>query len=728
MRETALLSLLLLVSSCAISITNREMLVMSSVTSCDIPRNRQALNDLYFASGGPSSWSRRTNWNTTTHLSLWFGVACGSTSSSNSVVGLSLASNGLSGSLSDSLQYLDGLQTLHLELNHLTGTLPSSWSAWGSSITAVALFGNALTGRLPASWAAFSRLQVLQLAGNKLSGSLQPSWSQMTSINTFSIEQNNLTGTLPMDYGSQWKNVTSVFLQQNALSGSIPEAWGSGMATLQVLFLHQNNIAGSLPDSIASLRGLQWLQINDNQLTGPLRWSWGTTLSSLRALYLQNNNLEGTLPASWMGMASLQILDLSNNALSGRLPMEWPLGMVSILSMSLCSRRSTKLWCGGPRPVTWTHSSRPVVFNGSLCTANSSVDGLPHVLDGEVCTVSQSEDASRTPESKSADQSVSIETISVEVTRTSSKPTALRTLSEELQMTRTRSTVSVNRGHGNLFSATITSSLSNARRSASPTISVTGDPQTSSASSTVHGVSQSMRITKSDTSSRRATRLLFSATATNSPTKIQPTSGSWDDHCVIFHSPNCAVGQIVILIIIILLVAAAGSRALMLELRRRRGANTATANKESIRHDNREADDRVDNEMHVRSAYAGSGVMEGSSQPQGRWLPRAEDELDLQDEGIIGTAALRPVDVSPNRFGSLFARQHEQQRPLVAERYISSGNITSRRTGPSPAADGSWLPFPAEGNAPRIWAVSPVPCLDNASSILSMVDHGEDAV
>ena len=82
--------------------------------------DRAALTTLYHATGG-ASWTNNTNWLSNEPLSEWFGV----TTESGRVTHLSLAPNGLSGSLPAALGNLTELEWLSLFDNALSGTDPA---------------------------------------------------------------------------------------------------------------------------------------------------------------------------------------------------------------------------------------------------------------------------------------------------------------------------------------------------------------------------------------------------------------------------------------------------------------------------------------------------------------------------------------------------------------------------------------------------------------------------
>ncbi|XP_013643359.1 probable LRR receptor-like serine/threonine-protein kinase At5g63710 isoform X3 [Brassica napus] len=103
----------------------------------------------------------------------WSYVTC----RDQSVVALSLASNGFTGTLSPSITKLKFLVTLELQNNSLSGTLPDYL---GSMVN----------------------LQTLNLSMNSFSGSIPASWSQLSNLKHLDLSNNNLTGSIPTQFFS----------------------------------------------------------------------------------------------------------------------------------------------------------------------------------------------------------------------------------------------------------------------------------------------------------------------------------------------------------------------------------------------------------------------------------------------------------------------------------------------------------------------------------------------
>jgi Leucine-rich repeat (LRR) protein len=247
----------------------------------------QALVSLYNATDG-ESWTSATEWVTTDTPCSWYGITC----SGGSVTGVSLGSNGLSGSIPD-LSALTNLEQLRLYANQLTGGIPSS------------------LGSLPS-------LDRLDLYNNELTGSIPSALGDLTSLRYLSLRQNQLTGSIPASLGNL-SSLLSLHLYENELSGSIPAALG-GLSNLQQLDIGGNSLDGSIPSELGNLTNLQALGLYRNDLTGSIPSSLGN-LTSLWGLSLHENELTGSIPSQLGALSGLQVFRLFGNQLTGVVPL-----------------------------------------------------------------------------------------------------------------------------------------------------------------------------------------------------------------------------------------------------------------------------------------------------------------------------------------------------------------------------------------------------------------------
>ena len=342
-----------------------------SATSNDLGRldlpscaEKAALVALYNATGG-ASWTDNTNWLNAGPLGDWYGVT---TDADGFVTGLSLASNGLSGSIPSELGDLENLQTLHLSGNVLSGCIPASLYAVATNDLAdagipscaerealVALY-NATDG---ANWSdnsnwlsvdavstwhgvttdADGRVTSVSLGNNSLSGTIPTELGNLTNLNDLRLHQNSLSGSIPAELGDL-VNLTILYLPQNSLSGSIPPELGD-LVNLQTLSLYNNSLSGTIPDELGQLSSLVTLYLDNNQLSGSIPVELGN-LTNLTLLSLTQNSLSGSIPAELGNLTNLTWLSLTQNSLSGCIPdslYNVATNDLGSLSLARCSER-----------------------------------------------------------------------------------------------------------------------------------------------------------------------------------------------------------------------------------------------------------------------------------------------------------------------------------------------------------------------------------------------------
>ena len=290
--------------------------------------DRQILEAFYTATNG-DSWTTSTNWNDDNQaLNNWHGVTA---DSSDNVTQLSLAGNGLSGSLPSSLGQLSSLTHLILPNNQLSGSIPAE-------------LGN------------LSSLTRLNLPNNRLSGSIPSQLGQLSSLERLELTLNKLTGSIPSQLGSL-SALSELYLNGNSLSGSIPRELGNAGSSgtgsaridrLQSLFLGGNDLTGEIPAELGKLSNLERLYLNNNELTGSIPSELGN-LSALRILYLNENELSGSIPAELGNLSNLQWLYLHINQLTGQIPSELGNAGSSVDENGVRTDKLSQLWLSDNR-------------------------------------------------------------------------------------------------------------------------------------------------------------------------------------------------------------------------------------------------------------------------------------------------------------------------------------------------------------------------------------------
>ncbi|MBA0701713.1 hypothetical protein Goari_022869 [Gossypium aridum] len=272
----------------------------------------------------PTGWSSTSSDN----YCKWPGINC---DKSNSVTFINLSSKSLSGTLSPDIAALSELQTLSLQRNSLSGTIPSLANL--SSLQEVYLDSNAFTSISPNAFSELTSLQKLSLSDNAgLSPWTFPDLSQSTGLVELQLDNTSLFGSLP-DIFDSMNSLKSIRLSYNNLSGTLPASLGGSMVqnlwinnqdvgfngTLQVLsnmtqlsqvWLQKNLFTGPIPD-LSKCLDIFDLQLRDNQLTGPVPKSL-IDLPNLKNVSLSNNKLQGPFP-EFPTSVEKKVVDGNNN-------------------------------------------------------------------------------------------------------------------------------------------------------------------------------------------------------------------------------------------------------------------------------------------------------------------------------------------------------------------------------------------------------------------------------
>ena len=272
-----------------------------------------ALVALYNSTDGPN-WSNNTNWITSGPVSEWYGV----TVTGGHVIGLTLNTNQLTGSIPAEIGNLTHLAELILSFNQLSGSIPADIGNL-TNLNALNLGVNQLTGSIPPELWNLTNLTTLSLSTNKLTGSIPAELGNLASLTVLGLSGNKLTGSIPAEIGNL-TNLTKLWLSGNQLTGSIPAEIGN-LTKLTELNLNYNQLTGSIPSEIGNLTNLTGLWLQANQLTGSIPAEIGN-LIKLTELHLFTNQLTGSIPPEICNLISLTELYLYDNQLTGSIPPE----------------------------------------------------------------------------------------------------------------------------------------------------------------------------------------------------------------------------------------------------------------------------------------------------------------------------------------------------------------------------------------------------------------------
>lgn len=298
--------------------------------------------------GQSADWVKNNGWLDSQHECTWDGVECGVQGSEfeSKVTGLTLPSNGLSGSippdiaiLSSSISkivldnnningsippeigHLSLLSVLHLSQNKLTGVLPETVGTM-RNLVSLNLSKNALSSTIPMELGMLSKLQSINIGKNKLVGSIPSQIGKLSALEKLDFGSNELSYALPKEIGFL-STLKKLFLQDNKLLGPLPPEMGS-LSSLQVVDMSRNYIFDQIPVQLWQMGGLpnlEHLDLSHNLLTGTLSDDFGKSWQRLKILRLGGKNfLKGTIPSTIYRFEFLEELDLSFNFLTGTVP------------------------------------------------------------------------------------------------------------------------------------------------------------------------------------------------------------------------------------------------------------------------------------------------------------------------------------------------------------------------------------------------------------------------
>ena len=174
----------------------------------DHPADCRALVDLA-TSAHIEGWKSKKNWLKDVSVCSWYGVDC----KDGRVEPLTLHSNGLSGSLPESLGGLSELRTLDLAGKRPPGYGPNSCLPSGAT--------NFNNSAMPRSFYSLSKLVTWSMEYTCIGGTLAPELGSMLALEDILIHGNFISGTLPPEIDNL-SNLVQHKLGRNPISGTLP--------------------------------------------------------------------------------------------------------------------------------------------------------------------------------------------------------------------------------------------------------------------------------------------------------------------------------------------------------------------------------------------------------------------------------------------------------------------------------------------------------------------------
>lgn len=311
----------------------------------------------------------------------WAGVVC---NSDERVITLSLAGNGLEGTIPSEISELTELIRLYMDDNAIAGGLPASIGTM-DELDQIDLANNVLDQAIPVQIGNLTGLTDLDLSNNIIPGTIPTTVGNMDSLEFLFLGDNLMEGIIPSQLG-QCTNLFRLDLSNNLLDGAIPFQLGN-LPQLQDLSLNGNLLDGNIPPQLGGLSELDVLDLQDNDLEGSIPPELGM-LGNIRFLRLQDNILSGEIPAS-LGSLGYDRLRVQNNNLSGCLPAEFAMRCGDNINMSgnplLPHQGDFAAWC------TDNVSIGAPCDDGDTGTSNDVIDADCNCVGAVAATCSDGE-------------------------------------------------------------------------------------------------------------------------------------------------------------------------------------------------------------------------------------------------------------------------------------------------------------------------------------------------
>ncbi|KAK2647175.1 hypothetical protein Ddye_022370 [Dipteronia dyeriana] len=249
----------------------------------------------------------------------------------NNLKMIDLGNNQLQGRIPRSLVNCTKLEYLHLGNNQITDIFPS-WLGTLRELKILILKFNRLHGVIkePEENFEFPKLQVIDLSHNTFRGDLPTkhfqSWNAMKIVNGSHLSYMHDEFHPTMYYVqvasyeiSDCYEISDYAYSMTIINKGMELYYGKISNMLTSIILSGNKFEGEIPTSLASLRGLNILNLSYNILEGHIPSCLGN-LTALESLDFSNNRLSGNIPEQLAEITSLEVFDVSCNLLTGLIP------------------------------------------------------------------------------------------------------------------------------------------------------------------------------------------------------------------------------------------------------------------------------------------------------------------------------------------------------------------------------------------------------------------------
>ena len=211
-------------------------------------------------------------------------------------------------------QNLTKLAYIHLSSNRITGNIPEDLGLRYPSLVELLLQNNNLSGTLPQSIGFLDKLVTLNVARNSLSGYVPAALSKL-HLKVLVLSSNQFIG-FESGQNFTFKNLNifraSHLTKLTCCISKILSLLMPSKNELMQIDISNSNISGHLPDTVFSFQRLTFLKIASNRLSGAIP-SPIANLPYLTMLDLRNNNFSGRIPVTFSRLLMLTELYLQGN-------------------------------------------------------------------------------------------------------------------------------------------------------------------------------------------------------------------------------------------------------------------------------------------------------------------------------------------------------------------------------------------------------------------------------
>ncbi|XP_022719111.1 LRR receptor-like serine/threonine-protein kinase FLS2 [Durio zibethinus] len=261
----------------------------------------------------------------------------------SSIVSLDLSGNQLEGAVPTSLENLFNLRQLDLSNNkidqEISEILQSLSRCCSDDLKSLNMATNNLSGHLTDQLGLFKSLSYLSLYQNSISGLIPISIGNLSSLKYFDVSENQLDGNLPQSL-EQPMNLEYMNIAYNQLEGTVSELLFSSLTRLRVLRASQNKLkfeansnwippfqcrtiemgywllGPKFPTWLQFQKDLSTLDISSAGISDVVpSWFWNFT-SKMVSLNISHNGLEGEI----LFLPVHKLVDLRSNRFTGPLP------------------------------------------------------------------------------------------------------------------------------------------------------------------------------------------------------------------------------------------------------------------------------------------------------------------------------------------------------------------------------------------------------------------------